>query len=371
MQNQKTQRREYTMPAEWARQEFVLLAFPHKNTDWAYMLEEVEECYRNIILTILNYENVVLICHDVEEVASKLEINKYCRENIDGFCVFKSPKGFKAVLVEIETNDTWCRDFGGITMFSTNKDEFGLRDKFVIDFTFNGWGMKFAANHDNMAMRKLFKTNALNKIFSQTYKYISGKKLILEGGSIDSDGAGTILSTEKCIFSDNRNHSNRIALEYRLKNKLNIDRILWLKNGFLEGDDTDSHVDTLARFCDRQTIAYVKCDDPQDIHYEELKAMEEELQGFTTLKDNPYKLLPLPMADAVFFDGERLPATYANFLIINDVVLVPSYRSPKKDEEARLVLEQAFPRQKVISIDCLPLIKQHGSLHCITMQFPK
>ena len=155
-----------------------------------------------------------------------------------------------------------------------------------------------------------------------------------------------------------------------LKSTLGADRILWLNHGYLAGDDTDSHVDTLARFCDEQTIAYIKCDDNTDEHFDELKRMENELKSFKTVGGKSYRLIPLPMADAVYHDGYRLPATYANFLIINDIVLMPTYASVK-DETARIQLQKAFPDREIIGVDCRPLIKQHGSLHCVTMQFPK
>jgi agmatine/peptidylarginine deiminase len=148
-----------------------------------------------------------------------------------------------------------------------------------------------------------------------------------------------------------------------------FERILWLENGFLAGDDTDSHVDTLARFCDADTIAYVKCTDEDDEHYDELSAMEEEIEDFRKADGTPYKLVPLPMADKVFWEGERLPATYANFLIINGAVLLPFYNSPK-DKIAKDALQKAFPDREIVGINCLPLIKQHGSLHCVTMQYP-
>ena len=146
--------------------------------------------------------------------------------------------------------------------------------------------------------------------------------------------------------------------------------ILWIENGYLAGDDTDSHVDTLARFCSEDTIVYVKCEDESDEHYDELRAMEEEIKAFRQENGEPYRLVPLPMADEVVWEGERLPATYANFLIINGAVLLPFYNSPK-DEEARKVLQAVFPDREVIGINCLPLIKQHGSLHCVTMQYPE
>jgi agmatine/peptidylarginine deiminase len=194
---------------------------------------------------------------------------------------------------------------------------------------------------------------------------------VLEGGSIESDGKGTILTTAECLLSENRNdHLSQEEIEDYLKLIFGAERILWLNNGYMAGDDTDSHIDTLARFCSEDTIAYVQCTDPNDEHFEELKLMEEELQTFRTLDGKPYRLVALPMADAVVDGDDRLPATYANFLIINEAVLVPTYHSPK-DKIALQQIQTAFPDREVIGINCLSLIKQHGSLHCVTMQFPK
>lgn len=362
----------YAFPAEWARQEFVLLAFPHQYTDWSYMLDEAQECYKNIIFTILKYESVVIICQDVNEVRDYLGFDNkmYTYSEVGEASVFENELGYKAVLVEIMTNDTWCRDFGGITVFNTEKKEGERREKYVHDFSFNGWGLKYAANLDNLVTMKLFSNEDINEIFDQNYQYSSARTFILEGGSVENDGGGTILTTEQCLMSKNRSNINRNAIATRFRQYFGVDRVLWLKHGFLAGDDTDSHIDTLARFANRETILYVKCDDEFDMHYEELQLMEEELKALLTKKKEPYKLIPLPMSDPVYEDGERLPATYANFLVLNGVVLMPSYNSPK-DEIAKEQIQQAFPNQIVEMVDCLPLIKQHGSLHCITMQFPK
>ena len=202
--------------------------------------------------------------------------------------------------------------------------------------------------------------------------YTDHLDFVLEGGSIESDGHGTLLTTSECLLSANRNDRlNRADIEERLKAFLHVERILWLDHGYLSGDDTDSHIDTLARFCPDQTIAYVKCEDRKDEHYEALARMEEQLRTFRTLQGTPYRLVALPMPEAIFDeDGQRLPATYANFLVVNGAVLMPTYHQPALDEQARKALQKAFPQHEVVGIDCRPLIRQHGSLHCCTMQFP-
>ena len=331
-------------PAEWADQSGVMLTWPHEKTDWAEMLDEVEVCFISIAKAIAEREKVLIVCPDQRYLNNKL---KDCRvENL--------------IFAELASNDTWARDHGAITV--------NVDDKLTLyDFTFNGWGMKFASNFDNQITSSLVRQG----IFQDRILYKNRQNLILEGGSLESDGEGTILTTRDCLLSVNRNqHLSEEEIELKLKKLFGAEQILWLSSGYLSGDDTDSHVDTLARFCDPKTIAYVKCEDVNDEHYEALKNMELELMSFRTLYDQPYKLIPLPMAEAIY-DGEfRLPATYANFLIINGAVLMPFYGSPK-DRLAEIQLQRAFPDREIIGIDCRPLIMQHGSLHCVTMQFPK
>ena len=331
-------------PAEWFPQSAVQLTWPHEQTDWEPILDEVTKCFVTIAHEIVKREKLLIVCTNEDEV-------RRCLGDIDYNSI---------IFREMPTNDTWARDHGGITVFCDGKPT-------VYDFVFNGWGMKFAANHDNLITRTLAKTNT----FKEGVDVLNMQPFVLEGGSLETDGQGTLMTTIECLASANRNeYLNKEQLEYHLKDIFGLKRILWIENGYLAGDDTDSHIDTLARFCDEQTIAYVKCTDKTDEHFEELKAMEEELKAFRTTEDKPYRLIPLPMADKVIWQGERLPATYANFLIINGAVLIPFYNS-KKDEIARKTLQKAFPDREMIGIDCCALIKQHGSLHCVTMQYPE
>ena len=332
------------LPAEWYPQSAVQLTWPHVDTDWAPILDEVVPCFVAIAKEVIKREKLLIVCPDAEAVRAQLE-------GVDES---------RILFREMETNDTWARDHGGISLFDQGQPV-------IYDFVFNGWGMKFAANKDNLITRNL----AAQHTFAADIPVINMQPFVLEGGSIESDGAGTLLTTVECLASVNRNeYLQKEELEAYLKEVFGVQRILWLENGYLAGDDTDSHVDTLARFCRVDTIAYVQCTDETDEHFEELQAMEQELQAFRQMNGEPYRLVPLPMADPVEWEGERLPATYANFLIMNGAVLVPFYDSPK-DEEARKVLQQVFPEREVIGINCLPLIKQHGSLHCVTMQYPE
>lgn len=206
--------------------------------------------------------------------------------------------------------------------------------------------------------------------FAPDVRYQDMRPFVLEGGSIDTDGAGTLLTTSECLGSLNRNeYLTRQEIEEKLKQAFGLQRILWLDHGGIAGDDTDSHVDILARFCSPDTIAYTSCDDPADENYVALKAMEEQLRTFRTLDGKPYRLIPLPLPDALYLDDYRLPGSYANFLIVNGAVLMPGACSPK-DEVAAAQLKLAFPDRDVVVIDCRPLLSGHGGLHCITMQYP-
>lgn len=330
------------LPAEWEPQSAVQFTFPHAETDWADILEEVLPCFIEAIEIISRYEKVLVVCRDQNEVRPHLK--NAVQENL--------------ILVDISSNDTWARDHGGITVFEGGKP-------LILDFVFTGWGLKFPAFLDNLITGRLQDKG----IFKVPVRHGG---LALEGGGIESDGQGTLLTTSECLLSPNRNpHLDQEATETKLKELFGLERVLWLHHGYLAGDDTDSHIDTLARFCSVDTIAYVQCKDTHDEHYEALQAMEKELQAFTTREGKPYQLIPLPMATACFAeDGHRLPATYANFLIINQAVLVPTYQVPE-DELALVQIKKAFPNHAVIGINCRALIEQHGSLHCITMQYPE
>ena len=331
-------------PAEWHPQEAVMITWPHRDSDWAPMLEDVTQTFLAISKEILRREKLLAL------VPPGLDITSF----------FTEEEQKNLIRVEVPSNDTWARDHGPITLFRDGSPV-------VADFGFNGWGLKFAADKDNLINGQLFRKG----IFHPSAIYQNRLNLILEGGSLESDGEGTLLTTSACLLAPNRNQPmTRQEIEAALKEMLGLTRVLWLNHGYLAGDDTDSHIDTLARFCDPYTIAYVKCDDVADEHFESLCAMEQELRAFTTVTGDPYRLIPLPMSDAVYSEGERLPANYANFLILNDAVLIPFYGTDK-DEMALRQLQLAFPDREVIGVDCSPLIRQHGSLHCVTMQLPK
>ncbi len=332
------------LPSEWAAQSAIQLTWPHQDTDWAYMLDEVEECFVNIAREIAARQLLLIVTPEVEAVRSRIA-NVVNMSNVR--------------FVECRSNDTWARDHGGITVYDGE-------EPVVYDFAFNGWGLKFAACYDNLITSQLANRGVLHA------RYQNRLNFIIEGGSIESDGCGTMLTTSECLLSPNRNGEwSKNEIEQYLGEAFGLSQILWLDYGYLAGDDTDSHIDTLARLAPNDTILYVRCQDEADEHYEALNAMEQQLRTFTTLDGKPYRLMPLPMAQAAYDEeGERLPATYANFLIMNDAVLYPTYGVPTLDDEAARVIAEAFPGREVVGVDCQALIKQHGSLHCVTMQYP-
>lgn len=333
------------LPAEWEIQDGVLMAWPHEGTDWAYMLDDVRPVFVDIIRNITRFERLLLTAPDAASAADYLG-----KVGVDLT---------RVTICEIPNNDTWSRDFGPVTVIYNNKPT-------LMDFGFNGWGLKFPAYHDNLISKRLKQKGLL-------LPNLNTIGLIMEGGSIESDGLGTILTTAECLLSPNRNPQlDKGEVEQALASLVGAKRVLWLHHGSLAGDDTDSHIDTLARICPDNKIVYQSCDNPLDEHFEPLKLMEGELKAFTAPDGTPYNLVPLPLPRARFDEqAHRLPATYANFLIINGAVLVPTYRDPENDRTALERIALAFPGRETIAIDCLPLLEQHGSLHCVTMQLPQ
>ncbi len=332
---------------EFAPQSGVILTWPHAGTDWHSRLAETENLYIRIADSIARFEHLLIICYDSshrDHIIRQLE-----QDNVD----------LEAMRFAItRTDDTWVRDYGPITVSRNGRLE-------LQDFTFDGWGGKYPAGLDNRASSTLYDSG----FFAGSE--FRRQQLVLEGGSIDSDGCGTLLTTTRCLLESGRNPGfDRARLESWLGEQLGIERVLWLEHGELAGDDTDAHVDMLARFCSQDTIAYSSCNDPQDEHYAPLAAMAQQLQTFRTREGQPYELVPLPLPQAIMDDsGRRLPASYANFLIINGAVLLPVYDDPA-DAVAQAALTDCFPGRRVVPLNCLPLIQQNGSLHCATMQLP-
>lgn len=332
-------------PAEWEPQSAVLIAWPHAGTDWAERLGEVEETYIALVAAITRFEPVLVCVADDD-------LQTYAEARLRSARIDLSRVHF----IPAEYDDTWLRDSGPITL--KDGDRFRL-----LDFRFTGWGGKFEASRDDRLIENLETTGTFLKSVRQPIDFA------LEGGAIETDGQGTLLSTWQCL-SERHPSADRQSLTRKLGDWLAQDRVLWLDHGYLEGDDTDAHIDTLARFAAPDAIVFQACDDPQDSHFAELEAMADEIAALRTADGRPYRLFPLPWAKPILDEGRRLAASYANFLIINGAVLMPAYGDPA-DEKARAVLAQAFPDREVIAVPCRPLIWQNGSLHCITMQLPR
>ncbi|CAL1241635.1 agmatine deiminase family protein [Candidatus Methylocalor cossyra] len=335
------------LPPEWAAQAAVLLAWPDPDSDFGPWLEAVEATYRAIALEVTLRETLIVACR-----------SKRLRDRVSRALAESGVPMHRVRPLVVPYDDVWVRDMAPLTVATPQ----GPR---LLGFRFNGWGGKYPHASDARFARRLHETG----LFPATpFQEVD---LVLEGGSIESDGAGTLLATSRCLRNPNRNPAlSGAQIAQHLRRYLGVERLLWLEHGYLEGDDTDAHIDTLARFCSPDTLAYSACDDPTDPLFEELRAMGDQLRAFTDAAGRPYRLLPLPIPKPIYGDsGQRLPASYANFLIINGAVLVPVYGDPA-DRVALERLAQGFPDRCIVAIDCTYLIRQYGSLHCATMQFP-
>ena len=330
------------MPAEWEPQAFVQLTWPHAATDWKDMLDEIAETYVQMADAISGREPL-LIVHPQPEVVASMLGERLKAEQLERITYFRC-----------ETNDTWARDHAFITLVSSKGNE----DYRLLDFCFNGWGEKFEASLDNAINGKLFSRLP----YHGNTQYENHLDFVLEGGSIESDGEGTIFTTSCCLSAPHRNHPlNDAEIEKELKRRLHAKRIIWLDCKPMAGDDTDGHIDTIVRIAPDNTLLFNKD-----------KQLMEQLKGLLTLDGQPYRLLELPLPSPIYDeDGQQLPATYANFLILNGAVLVPTYNQPENDAEAVRIIQSAFPDREMVPIDSRPIIKQHGSIHCCTMQYPK
>ena len=337
-------------PAEWEPQAAILIAWPNADTDWAERLAGVEETYIALVAAIVRFQRVVIcvLDDDIETYAEmRLRSNRVDMDRVR--------------FVTVPYDDTWLRDSGPITL--RDGDRFTL-----LDFRFTGWGGKFDASEDDQLIQRLRASGLFDDAAREEIDFA------LEGGAIETDGHGTLLTTWQCLH-ERHPHASREELTSKLAGWLQQDRVLWLDHGALEGDDTDAHIDTLARFAARDAIVFQACDDPSDSHYPDLHAMADEIAALRTKEGQPYRLFPLPWAQPVFDIAEdgshrRLAASYANFLIVNGAALIPAY-GDQADAEAAAVLARAFPDREIVQVPCRPLIWQNGSLHCITMQLPE
>ena len=335
----------FRFPAEWEPQSAILIAWPHAGTDWAERLGEVEDTYVALVAAITRFQPVVIcVADDDLQIYAEARLRS-ARVDMD-----------KVRFVPAEYDDTWLRDSGPISL--RDGDKFKL-----LDFRFTGWGGKYEASRDDRLVGELSGLNVFQNYFVQSIDFA------LEGGAIETDGQGSLLTTWHCLH-ERHPDATREALTSQLAGWLKQDRVLWLNHGYLEGDDTDAHIDTLARFASEDAIVFQACDDENDSHFVELKKMAEELAALRTRDGKPYRLFPLPWARPILDEGRRLAASYANFLIVNGAVLMPGY-GDAADAEAAAVMQAAFPAHEIVQIPCRPLIWQNGSLHCLTMQLPQ
>lgn len=335
------------LPPEWSPQSGIMLTWPHADGDWGRGLASVEGVFVQLTAHISRHQKVLIVCADnqhQQHVERQLQLHT---QDLTPIRFGLAP-----------SNDAWARDHGPLTVICSGEPQ-------LLDFQFNGWGGKFAADLDNGITPLLHGQDVFSDVPLETVK------LVLEGGAIEVDGSGTLLATRTSVLSTTRNPDlSQAQLEEKLSHYLGIEHFLWLDTGALIGDDTDGHIDTLVRFCSRDTIAYCACNDKNDANYDVLAAMLEELKSFRSITNAPYNLVPLPLPQLKLnSDDKPMPATYTNFLIINDAILMPTYDDPA-DKIAMNTLRKCFPGREIIGINALPLIEQHGSLHCVTMQFP-
>ena len=356
---------DFALPAEWEPQSAIMLTWPHGGTDWKPYLRQITNTYLQLADIITRYEDLLVVTPILEStqrmLAEKLSEGQMSRVH----------------LYEMDTNDTWARDHGPISMVSRGRHNSHVIPIHLLDFKFNGWGEKFDWKKDNAINLQLYYQGAFNAALENHQGFV------LEGGSIESDGKGTLFTTSQCLLAPHRNQPfTRENIDSQLRIFFHVRNVVWLDYGNLVGDDTDGHIDTIVRVAPHDTLLYVGCDDAEDEQYEDFQALEKQLQKLFTYEGYPYRLLKLPMPDAIYDEGDRLttdknskgdrlPATYANFLILNGAVIYPTYNQPEKDEEAKRQIQLAFPDRDVIGVDSLTIIRQHGSIHCLTMQLPE
>jgi agmatine/peptidylarginine deiminase len=333
------------LPAEWEPQSAVLIAWPHADTDWAERLASVETTYVALAAAVTRFQSLIIVV-----------ANEDLRLHVEGLLADAGVDLSKLRCITLPYDDTWLRDSGPITLKG------GATGFQLTDFRFTGWGGKFGAEQDDALVAGLVEAGVFGHAAHKRIDWA------LEGGGIESDGAGSILTTWRCLVQRHPEQS-REEMSAILRDGLHADRVLWLDHGYLEGDDTDAHIDTLARFAPNDRIVFQACDDATDPHHQELQRMAGELAALRTVDGRPYQLYPLPWAQPILDEGRRLAASYANYLIVNGAVLVPAYDDPA-DAEAARIIGAAHPGREIVQVPCRPLIWQNGSLHCITMQLP-
>ncbi len=337
------------MPAEWAPHRGTWLSWPHRESSWPGNFAPVPRVIAEMVRHLAPGEEVHINVADqaMEDGARRVLREAAVAEDNVFFHHFP-------------TNDAWCRDHGPI--FVQRAAPNGGRESLITDWGYNAWGGKYPPfDLDEQIPRQVAERFGIPRV---------EPGMILEGGSIDVNGLGTLLTTEACLLNPNRNPElTREEIEARLRDYLGVTKILWLGDGIV-GDDTDGHIDDITRFTDERTIVTCIEDDPRDENYAPLRQNLDRLEAMTDQDGQPFRIVTIPMPRAVVYDGQRLPASYANFYIGNEVVLLPAY-DPERDEIARATLQELFPTRRVVPIDCTELVWGLGAFHCLTQQWPR
>lgn len=344
---------DFRLPAEWEPQSSIQLTWPHADTDWKPYLDDITETFMQLAREIASRQKLLIVTPSTDQTKAAIA-QRWGQQLLRNIVFF-----------ECDTNDTWARDHAPLALTSAHCTYGAFRNHHLLNFKFNGWGEKFDWQKDNDINIQLY----FAAYFAAAME--NHTDFVLEGGAIESDGRGTIMTTTSCLMAPHRNQPlTKEQIEQRLLNYFNADRVLWIEHGNLVGDDTDGHIDTIVRMAPDDTLLYVGCDDEADEQYADFKAMELQLRGLATAEGRPYRLLRLPMPRAMYDGDDRLPATYANFVILNTAVIVPTYNQPDNDRVALDTVRQAFPGREVVGLDASTVVRQHGSLHCLTMQYP-
>jgi agmatine deiminase len=336
------------MPAEWEPHAATWLAWPHNLDTWPGKFEPIPGIYVEMVKALRLYEHVNICVNDTEAATGVRHLLLQAGVDVSN-----------VIFYEIPTNDTWARDHGPIFLTRAHSDH--PIELALTDWVFNSWGGKYGPwDLDDVVPQKI-------AAYFGCQVFQPG--IVLEGGSIDVNGCGTLLTTESCLLNPNRNPSlTRAEIEDYLRAYLGVQKILWLNDGIV-GDDTDGHIDDLARFVNPTTVVCAVEDDPTDVNYAPLQENFARLQQMTDQNGQPLHVIPLPMPTPVEYAGNRLPASYANFYIANRLVLVPTYECPQ-DQQVLTILQELFPTRRVIGIDCTDLVLGLGAIHCVTQQQP-
>ena len=337
----------YRMPAEWERHRGTWLSWPHKEASWPGNFGPVPTIFASMVRCLIEREEV-----HINVAGPEMETA------VRGFLTDEGVGTGNVFFHLNPTDDAWCRDHGPIFI---QRDAHGRQQEAIVDWGYNAWGGKYPPYDQDDVIP--------TRIGAEYGIPVFHPGIILEGGSLDVNGHGTLLTTEACLLNPNRNPQlDRAGIEARLRAFLGVSKILWLGEG-IAGDDTDGHVDDLARFVDRNTVVTVVEEDRADQNYEPLQQNLERLRGMTDQDARPLRVVTLPMPRPLYHAGQRLPASYANFYIANGLVLLPTY-DPPRDEEAATTLQALFPDRDVIGIDCADLVWGLGAFHCVTQQWP-